>query len=502
MKYIKKITLFVLLVMVIVGCEGVVDITQKGTLPPEETFNTVDDLQKGLLSVYANLDIFEELWFSAVFTDEISIGRGNGGQGLSLYNWIVNPETTMPAHTWVSTYDTINKATRLIVAAKNIDPGDQQALYDQILGQAYAIRAYEYFNLLKYFSADIADDSSLGVIIFEGIPDIDAELPRSTTGEVFAFINADLAKAESLIPSGLLLRTRFTQQAITALRARMALYRQNYEAAENFSQQILDQRSLASPDEYVSMFLEGTVGEVIFKLERVPGDGYDNQANLNPAGSGWTGNLYAQVDTYTGLHFEVSRSLFNLIDDDDVRLSVISAPKRTIVDNYSNLTPTEFYNQDVNPIFKYQGYTIALLTDQIVFRVSEMVLINAEAKAAQGNLVGAALMVDKLRDARHTSHDFPLPVYTSKQEAFADILTERRIELAFEGHRYFDLRRIGPKIGAEIDRESIDCQLVSACDGPVPGESYKYVLPIPLVEFNANNKITQNPGYGNTGGSS
>lgn len=503
MKYFKKISLSLLLAMVIVGCTDVVDITQKGTLPPEQTFQTVDDLQAGLLSVYSQVDIIEEIYFSGVFTDEISIGRGNGGQGLGLYNWILNPGTGMPSHTWVEGYDTINKVTRLIVAAQNIDSGDEQALYDAILGQAYAIRAFEYFNLLKYFSADITDDASLGVIIFEGVPDLNAELPRSTTGEVFAFINSDMAKAESLIPAALIARTRFTRQAVTALRARIALYRGNWAAAEQFSQQILDQRSLAAPDEYTSMWLTGTVGEMIFKLQRVPGDGYDDQDLAGVSADGWLGNFYAQVDTYTGIHFEVSRSLYNLMDDDDIRRSIISAPERTIVDP-AGLTPTEFYNQDINPIYKYAGYEKALLVDQPVFRVSEMLLINAEAKAMQGDLVGAALLIDQLRDARHTQDDPVLPVYASQQEALADILKERRIELAYEGHRYFDLRRIGPKIGAEIDRAAIDCELIGTCSGPVPGgtDSYKYVLPIPLVEFNANNNITQNPGYGSTGGSS
>ena len=78
------------------------------------------------------------------------------------------------------------------------------------------------------------------------------------------------------------------------------------------------------------------------------------------------------------------------------------------------------------------------LNDVKVFRSSEMYLIRAEAYANQDKLISAAADMDLLRTARASS---ATPAYTTKQEAIDDIMSERRIELAFEGHRFFDLKR-------------------------------------------------------------
>ena len=124
-----------------------------------------------------------------------------------------------------------------------------------------------------------------------------------------------------------------------------------------------------------------------------------------------------------------------------------------------------------------------------------MLLILAEARAAQGNFSGAAQLIKQLRDARFGSAQ-PLPTYGNQAEAFAGILQERRVELCFEGFRYKDLKRLGVAANRGVDRNTIDCTTQSgACT--LPASDFRFTLPIPIVEINANPGIReeQNPGY-------
>ena len=124
-----------------------------------------------------------------------------------------------------------------------------------------------------------------------------------------------------------------------------------------------------------------------------------------------------------------------------------------------------------------------------VFRVSEMYLIKAEAQIRTGQLAESKITLKQLRDARF-GIDTPLPAYDSADAGLNLILQERRIELAFEGHRYLDLKRFG----RSLNRSLADCgNLDNACQ--IPSSDKRFTLPIPLVELNANDLIVQNPGY-------
>ena len=88
-----------------------------------------------------------------------------------------------------------------------------------------------------------------------------------------------------------------------------------------------------------------------------------------------------------------------------------------------------------------------------------------------------------------------MPNYTTKAIAYQDILKERRVELAFEGHRLIDLKRLGSIAGVSIDRNAGDDVISTPLTLSIT--DYRWTLPIPVSELNGNPQLAgqQNPGY-------
>ena len=479
------------LLLVFTSCENAIEITQPGLLDVSRTFETVADLDNGLLGVYDQFDYTPAIQFSANFTDEISIGFDSGGQGLALYGFQLNAASAISNAQWTNYYRALNFATRLIEAAPDVTIGDgEQAEYNRILGETLALRAWAHFELLTYFSPDLTNDGSLGVIVLDFVPSIDQRLERNTTGEVFTSIEADLTQAASLITEQSN-STFISLDFITALRARMAAYRGNYTQADQFAADLLSRYPIADRTQYADMFADSDDTEVIFKLLREPGDGYDGQGSTGSSfAGGWAGANFAFVsaDLDGSPYFEMSNGLFNLLDPGDIRFDVLIEPT-------SELSGSDSDDGNKIAIGKYQGSQgQPLMNDLKVFRSSEMLLIRAEAAIANNDLPGAAAFIEQLRDARFDS-DQPTPTYADANAAYQDLLTERRVELAYEGFRWVDLKRLGERSGlAAVERNPLDCAVNNVCSLPLNDVKFD-AIPIPIVEIDGNSNITQTPGY-------
>ncbi len=495
-KYSFSIIAFATLILA--SCTNATEIDQPGRLTEEAAFETIADLQAGLLGTYGVLDTSSEIQFNAVFTDEVSIGFDNGGQGLGDGTWgfVLNNVSDAPTTFWTGYYAALNNVNILIEAINNYEVQEgEQDQYNNILGQAYAIRAAAHHGVMTYFSPDLTDDSALAGILLDFVPTPSDQLPRNTNGEFYALIESDLTQAANLITEDQG-NTFINDDFVTALRARVAAYKEDYATAAPLAQSLLSSYPIANRVQYEGMFLDVDETENIFKLERTVGDNYDGQGNTGSAfAGGWAGANFAFVDaTDTGSpYFEMGRVVFNQLDPADIRYDVNVAPTSTIDPDYQ--TSPNALASDIIIIQKYPGSeNQPLMNDLKIFRSSEMLFILAEARAQSNDLTGAAQLIKQLRDARFGSAQ-PLPAYSSQQEAFAGILAERQIELVFEGHRYKDLKRLGVKAGVGIQRDPVDCSLNSACN--LAASDFRFTMPIPRVEIAGNPDIAaqQNPGY-------
>jgi len=486
----KLITLFILLAFW--SCNNAIDIEQPGTLGSENALKDVNDLRSALLGAYNFLDTTSDIGFNASFTDESYRGRDNGGQNLAIQNFNLNSSSIYATNIWITYYGAIGLTNRIILAAQTIDGSADQTEYNDVVGQAHAIRAFSFFQILTYFSTDYTDDNALaGILTTEPVTDVFANQIRATNGEFYAQITADLNLASSLISTNEG-NTFMGQDFITALRARMATYREQYSIADGLAASLLTNYPIADQAQYTAMFDDTDNTEIIFKLERSIADSFDNQGLF---GGGWAGSLFAFIDPSNGggPFMEMSRSVYNLLEGtNDVRLT------RNLNVAESNFDATyasnnNFLNDDVLLIFKYPGSdSQPLMNDLKVFRASEMLLIRAEAAADNNDLAGAATFIKQLRDARYGTAQ-TAPTFANQQEAFGGILDERRLELLFEGHRWVDLKRLGTKGNRTIDRDAKECSFLAGCS--LPNDDFRFTLPIPISEITGNTIIQQNPNY-------
>jgi hypothetical protein len=490
MKNIFKF-IYACLMLSIVSCNDAIEIEQPGRLGAENAFQSVSDLRAGLLGAYNFLDTTGEIGLTAAMTDESHRGKDNGGQNNDEQNFNINSSNVYVSRIWGSNYGAIGMANRVIQAAPSIDSSEDQDEYDNVLGQAHAIRAFAHFQILTYFSPDYTDDSALaGLLVTSPAVDIFEPRPRSTNGEFYTAINADLEIASNLINASEGV-TFMGADFVTALRARMAAYRGQYSVADGYAESLLTNYSIATQDEYTAMFEDSDFTEVIFNLERSIGDSYDGQGT---EGGGWAGSLFAFIDATAsgGPFMEMSRSVYNLLaGTDDVRLTRnLNIAESTIDSTYE--TNDNYLNDDMLLVFKYPGGTQPLLNDLKVFRASEMLLIRAEAAADAGDLTGAANLLKELRDARYGAPQ-AVQSFANETEAFGAILDERRLELLFEGHRWVDLKRLGNRGNRAIDRDAKECENLAGCT--LLNSDYRFTLPIPLSETTANSGVDQNDGY-------
>ncbi len=517
MKNIKNLVIVGALALLAYSCNDATDIVQDGELGDNITFQTVDDLNQYLNgSVYKSLNNSSQITFTSIFTDEVGIGDQNGGQALELHRFFLNPSEGYAASIWGSEYLVINRVNRLLEAAAKITPIvndelDETAQYNNIIAQARLMRAYAYLELETYFAPDMSDDSGLGVILLDFVPGITTKLPRSTNGDIFALMEADLEFAAANLENhtGATAYYYASQNLINAIRARFYLYRKNYALAQQYAQQTIDESGLTltkgvpfsastiyntnTPNPYRRIWLDLAQGETLFAIAQPAVGGTVDIAS----------NFYFNATNLTGgAYLDMGRNLYNELKGNtdcdqvstDIRYYSFSDNTRKIACDYA--TNLNYVQADVIPIDKYPGKTNAVLRNDLkIFRLSEMYFILAECAVHNGDLAGAAGYIKNVRDARRTAGVAVLPVYANETEAYADILSERRKELCFEGFRYIDIKRLGVLANKSIDRNATD-DVIPTLPTTIPNTDYRFTLPIPQSELAAN-PIVQNPGYNN-----
>jgi hypothetical protein len=351
------------------------------------------------------------------------------------------------------------------------------AFKNNVEGEALALRALAHFDLLRLYAKPYtqATDADLGIPF---VTSIDATLLPSRTPDKQAYdlVVADMVKAVSLIgaDNG---PYRLNKSAAEGILSRIYLYRGEWQNAVNAATaSITDAASnghtLGTPANFSSIWTDAddaSSSEVLFRISFQDADGIG------------IGVGYEQASPSTGVKPEYvpDYAFFNMYTNTDVRKTAY-------------MGQTTYAGINFNYIKKYFGRATgnANVVDYKVIRLGEVYLNRAEAESNLGQTGPALNDLNTLRAGRYTGFVAGTETGTTLYNA---ILLQRRLELAFEGSRFFDIKRLNIPLQRSAFGDYADGTGFPAIVQTIPAGSKLFELPLPQSELLANPNIVQNP---------
>ena len=482
-KILKYTTL--IFAVISISCKDLLEVTPRQFLDTSVALNTQDGINAAVTSAYANLKHFnlygrDLLAITESLGDDARVINRAGGRFVSEAGNVISAHLAG----WSRYYRTINETNLVLKALPSSN--FTQAQKDGIEGEMKFLRALLNFNLSRIYAYDpkvvVAQTSKGGVpLLLEGIDDpSQISYPaRSSIDDVYKQIYKDLSDAVAKAPltGG---PNKATKSAVNALFARIALHNQDYENAIKYATDALagGVGRFVGNNEYVAAWRSNSNPESIFEIlfqtrqeslgvNDALQSAYTTVASVSqasalaasrptplPVANGWG----AVVPTVAFLNLHSATDVRRGLYQDGLNRSGVIVPECT----------------------KFLGKSGIVYMDNVpVIRVSEMYLIRAEsfARLANPNVANALADLNQIR-VRAGLTPF---VATTSTAILNEIELQRRLELAFEGHRWFDLKRWGRD--------------VIKSTGNVPYGDTRTLAPIPNSEIIANKNILQNAGY-------
>jgi hypothetical protein len=477
MKYCKLFFLSVIF-LTFFSCKKVIEIQETDFISGPVAFKTVSNCEQGIVGAYAGVNIEMSILLNSTFSDEVKKSEFYNAATTHEWQYSTVDITIRDNFTAVTPhYRVIDRVNRVLAALPEADStksGDN-VLRSKLRGEALFLRAFSHFELFRYYSNNY-DPAGLAM------PYLEAPSPLPTTpyeriamGPYFQKLIADMAEAKTLLPNSLSDILRANRLAVSGLQARVALYMKDWANAQTFSTEYINAIPLSPRASFGGIWTDANNSELAFKLKRTASVG----AKIGSLFRGTSANA-SNIGTVTWMP---SDKIWNSYDPaNDIRFStylkdepLLGTRPRRIIQKYAG-----------------SGYATAAenVADAKVFRTGEMYLIRADARAELGAFTGANSAesdINDLRAARITG--YTNVTFASKDAAIAAIIQERFKELAFEGHRFWDLKRRG----LPVERLASDAPTPAGTT--LPAGNFRFVLPIPDAEMKANSLMVQNPGY-------
>lgn len=452
------------------SCKKTVDILPTDSIETTKAFQSVDDLDKGTIGAYASYTYENQIYVASIMSDDVRWALDNVARNYGLaHKWNFDPGNGDVTAAWANSYVVIDRINRVLEAFDKVVAvnATEEATKQRLKGELLALRGFCHFELLRAYASKY-EASGLG-IPYMTKSEI-TKPSRKSWGDVMTLIKKDLSDAKALMPTTYAIAdfSRITRVAISAMQARVALYNKDYDDAITYSSEVITAKPLATAAVFPTIWTDASVAEVAFRLNRAG-------TTVNTL---WT-------DTNNDVFFSPSNKLiatFAGTTTTDVRYNA-----------YIRLDNTVASNREQWKVNKYPGQSSTIRFNHTkVLRTGEMYLIRAEAYALKSSpsLTSAAADLNALRAARITGYT-PVTLATTA-DAITQIDLERFKELAFEGHRYFDIRRRN----VAIVRDATDITSGNAIPQTLNITDRNYTLPIPTAEIFANpNILPNNPNY-------
>lgn len=450
------------------SCDKFLDQTSPNDVAQENMFQDANSLESARIGLYNTLqDVYYYGGYFPLMADAYSDNGSTGGYDSPDLNELGDKTLTAAniyvQNTWISIYNTIYTANQVIA---NVDLVDDPALSEEvrndIKGEALAIRAMAHFDLLRMFGEHWDLASAYGIPVVQKVLQPEDIVGRSTVEDTYNAITADLTLSLGLIanddyrldPLAFKGAQFMTKNAVNALLARVYLYKKDYVQADAYATDVINAgyANLLDANSFSSIYTTKLSSEAVFELV-------------------FNGQDRSQFNAATYSRPDALRSEVLFLANENLKTFFESRPgdpRASLVDFVNNDLSIEPDGRTQ----KYRGEDFQD-NDALIIRMGEIYLIRAEARGlAGGGLEDLNIVRENRGLPLYASDDFDVPgLYELAVEE------ERRAELNFEGHRYFDLARL---------------QKVQE----VLGDAVLPVFPIPLREITATNGVLQQyPGY-------
>ncbi|MGF7080446.1 RagB/SusD family nutrient uptake outer membrane protein [Mucilaginibacter sp. UYCu711] len=383
--------------------------------------------------------------YGGLSSDELYIS-GSDQASAEFFNYKLQPLNSNNLALWVFAYKYIyqcNASIEGLAASENIPISSKMSL----IAELRFLRAFFYFNLLNlYGEVPIVTTTDY---------ELNRLAPRAPADQVYAQIVTDLQFAQANLPANASIKARANFYSATALLAKVYLYTQQYTKSVTETNKIINSGKYTLTANINNVFLPGS-SESIWYL--VP---------VAPLRATWEGYYFIPSSNTTKPKYVIANTLYNSFENGDLRKAAWIK---------GNATGGVLYP------YPYK-YKLALVSGtnseySIIFRLAEIYLIRAEAKANSEDLTGATADLNVVRQraglARTTAAD--------KSTMLLALEKERQTELFCEWcNRWFDLKRTG--------------RAPALLGNKTGWNSNALLYPVPLAELNTNPKLTQNPGY-------
>jgi hypothetical protein len=478
---------FLALLIVFQSCQkSFLNVNPAGNQAASQFWRNQADASAAVAAMYANLHEWKNIAFAPIAVESMGSDDVNKGSTPTdaafmndFQNFSANSGEGQLSDFWAGEYQTINFANQILdnVPAINMDA----TLKARYLAEAKFIRAYAYFRLVRAFG-----DVPLRLHIPKGASEYN--IPRTPKAQVWTAIETDLNDAASVLPQtySSVDVGHATKGAALGLHAKVAMYQKKWSDVLTYTNAVTGLGYSLFPN-YEQMFRTNNKNnsESIFEIQNmlIPN---------NPAASS---SQYSQVQGVRGI--TGGGWGFNVPSPDLAAAFEPGDPRRTATIIFRGTTTAEgdvIAASGDNPMYNYKSYVPFSLyvsgfnegcqQDKIVLRYADVLLMNAEANNELGNTAPALASLELVRArARAGNPAILLPVTTTDQAALrAAIYNERRVELAMEFDRYFDVIRQGR--GAAV----------FGSRGWKAGKNEVWPIPQNEIDLSAGT-LTQNPGY-------
>lgn len=464
------------LLVIHTGCESFVDLSPPTMVRQDQYFKTQSDMTAAVNGVYGGLRSYYLNFYqmAEIPSDntEANSGTEAGFGNLDRFTWQITDGVVQ--NRWLASYSIIARVNTILDRIDAVDM--EKALKDQYVAEAKFVRALMYFNLVQFFG-------DVPLVVHEIKTEGEAyTYLRTPVADIYTQIVNDLADAGAVLPlsfSGNDLG-RPNRGAAKGLLGKVYVTLKQYDKALPVLKDVIESGVHRLLPDYEEVFRVDNKNneEIIYSIQYLGngnGEGSNFANSFAPRGSGTeivSGGNPSGANCGT-------LDLLNAFEEGDLRKSVaIVQYDKGMMDRYTR----KFIDR---PISASEGNN-----SWPILRYPDVLLLYAEALAESGQIPEALIPLNEVRQRAGLA---ALQGLTQPDLRLA-IEQERRVELCFEGHRWFDLLRTGRMVEvmtAYKEKYKDSGYLVNTYDV----SPHRALFPIPNRERSLNPDLIQNPGY-------